>query len=211
MELICPDEEGFRPVNDREADALIFTFAKAVGDHFIRIIKIEYDPTLAEIRKKGRVRTDREIKMRSEYNPENLRWLGIFIHEAAHIWQRETKRHRTGESGKNYRYSKAQVRTLNLEREQHARAVQDWFYVNYGIKSGLIGGKNQVDGEWVWNRVMKNILGSKTEYQPEGGSGLPNLRWVIDFNYDRLTREVDLNYDHLMREVQNPDHLPPTD
>ena len=141
MELICPDEEGFRPVNDRETDALEYTFGVEVGNFLIDIIKIEYDPILVTIPKKGRVRTDTEIKLRSEYNPENLRWLGIFIHEAAHIWQRETKRHRTGESGKNYRYSKAQVRTLNLEKEQHARAVQDWFYVNYGIKSGLIGGK----------------------------------------------------------------------
>ena len=196
MELICTDEEGFRPVNKREAEVLKYTFGIAVGNFLINIIKIEYDPLLAKTGKGGRVRTDREIKMRSEYNPESLRWLGIFIHEAAHIWQRETKRHQTGESGKNYRYSKAQVRTLNLEREQHARAVQDWFYVNYGIKSGLIGGKNQVDGAWVWERVMKDIYKANTSYQ-QGGMGLPYVQRIVNHDYDSL-----------MQEVRDPYHIP---
>ena len=44
MALICVDEDGFRRVNEREKDALRFTFGKAVGDYLIDIIKIEYDP-----------------------------------------------------------------------------------------------------------------------------------------------------------------------
>ena len=62
MELICTDEEGFRPVNKREAEVLKYTFGIAVGNFLINIIKIEYDPLLAKTGKGGRVVTDREIK-----------------------------------------------------------------------------------------------------------------------------------------------------
>ena len=189
MELFCIDEDGFRGMNYREDDALVFTFGIEVGQFFSENIKLEYDQTLVTIPKKGRVRTDMEIKMRSEYNPELLRWLGIFIHEATHIWQRETDRYRTGPSGKNYRYSEAQVRGLNLEREQHARAVQDWFYVNYGIHSGMIGKPNQVDGKWIWDRVMEDIYKGKTNYL-QGGAGLPYVRRIVNHDYKRLMEEV---------------------
>ena len=61
MNLYCTDKEGFRPVNNREARCLIFTFGVEVGCFLIDIIKLEYDPTLVDGGKNGylgRVKTD---------------------------------------------------------------------------------------------------------------------------------------------------------
>ena len=38
------------------------------------------------------------MKLLPDYGVENLWWLGVFIHEACRIWQRNTGRHRTGET-----------------------------------------------------------------------------------------------------------------
>ena len=40
MELICTDQNGFRRVNNREADALRYTFGISVGSYLINIIKV---------------------------------------------------------------------------------------------------------------------------------------------------------------------------
>ena len=192
MNLFCVDKDGFRRVNDREREALIYTFGTDVGGFLVRIIRIEYDPnliTFGKRGKRGRVVNDREIKMRSEYDPELLRWLGIFIHEAAHIWQRETECHRGGEGGKNYDYLENQLLSLELEREEHASAVQDWFYVNYGIDSGMIDGKRQVDGPWLWQRILP-VFGRDPDTDPDAWSDAPKLRTYIGASYDRVITEI---------------------
>ena len=56
---------------------------------------------------------------------------GLSIHEAAHIWQKNTNRHRGGTGGVDYDYNASQLASLNLKREEHARAVQDWFIATY--------------------------------------------------------------------------------
>ena len=193
MELICTDRNGFRRVNNREADALRYTFGVSVGSFLVDIINIEYDPTLAKISKKGRVRTDREIQMRSDYNPENLSWLGVFIHEAVHIWQRETVRHRGGKGGEDYEYGYKQLRPLDLKREEHADAVRDWFYVNYGIKYGLIGpGANQMSFQKIRDLIAEVIdVGPQAE---------------LSENY--LLRFTKIYYAPVIQEIRNPNHLP---
>ena len=197
MELICTDRNGFRRVNNREADALRYTFGVSVGSFLVDIINIEYDPTLAKISKKGRVRTDREIQMRSDYNPENLKWLGVFIHEAVHIWQRETDRHLEGKGGEDYTYGYTQLPTLKLKIEEHARAVQDWFYVNYGIKYGLIGaGVNQMTFESVQKSILK-AMGFDPDHDPP-----------VKMGVDDLLRLVELHYARLIEEIRDPGHLP---
>jgi hypothetical protein len=195
MELICTDRNGFRRVNDREADALKYTFGVSVGSFLIGIINIEYDPTLAKISKKGRVRTDREIQMRSDYDPENLRWLGVFIHEAVHIWQRETDRHQEGTGGEDYIYNYTQLPTLKLKIEEHAKAVQDWFYVNYGIESGLIGRTNQIDSEWVWRQILK-AFGFDWDDSADVRLGLDELQRLVK------------RWTPVIEEIRDPQYLP---
>ena len=198
MELICTDRNGFRRVNNREVDALKYTFGVEVGNFLIENIKIEYNPTLVTIGEKGkagRVVNDKEIQMRSDYNPENLKWLGIFIHEAAHIWQRETERHRGGRGGENYRYYHPQLPTLKLEREEHAEAVRDWFYVNYGITSGLIGRANQIDREWVWRRILK-AFGFDWDDSADVRLGLDELQRLVK------------RWTPVIEEIRNPNYLP---
>ena len=195
MNLFCVDEDGFRDVNDREREALIYTFGSVVGKFLVGIIRLEYDPnliTFGKRGKRGRVVNDREIKMRSEYNPELLRWLGIFIHEAAHIWQRETDCHRGGEGGVDYDYFEHQLSASefkNLKREEHATAVQDWFYVNYGIDSGMVDGKRQVDGAWLWERILP-VFGGDPKTDPVIWTGAPALRVRIGTSYDRVIAEI---------------------
>ena len=64
--------------------------------------------------------------------------MGIFIHEATHIWQLQTNRHRAGTGGVDYDYTASQLASRNLEIEEHAKAVQDWFVSIYGSKNNLI-------------------------------------------------------------------------
>ena len=174
MELLCT-YSGVRRVNNREAKALEYTFGKDVGKFLIDTIEIEYSPDLAKGDKRGYflpVRSEypyinaSKIKMRSDYNPENLRWLGVFIHETAHAWQANTWKHlgvaTWWKVWGDYDYNREQLVSVELGREEFPSAVQDWFYVKYGIKSGLIGKKNQVSSNWVWNRII-DALGQKYE------------------------------------------------
>ena len=193
MELICVKRDGFRRVNEREKDTLRFTFAKAVGDYLIDIIKIEYDPSLAAIRKKGRVRNDKEIQMRSDYNPENLKWMGVFIHEAVHIWQRETDRHREGKGGENYEYKHTQLPDLELEVEEHASAVQHWFYVTYGITKGLVDAPGQPSREWVWGKILEAFGFDKND--------------VAAFQSDVLKQLLEI-WRPVIEDIRNRDHVP---
>ena len=204
MDLICVDEDGFRPVNGREADALRFTFALEVGNWLINKIKVEYDPNLA--RKdydgfvKGKVKgkiNKTHISMKSEYNPENLKWLGLFIHEATHIWQRNAIRHREGveERPRDYTYYYTQLPDLKLKSEEHADAVRHWFYVTYGITKGLAGGEKQMSREEVWERMLK-AFGFDPADKPNLGEDV--LKQLLE-----IWRPV-------IEEIRDPDHLPDT-
>ena len=205
MELICTNSYGFRRVNNREAAALIFTYGVEVGKFLIDTIAIDYHPDPpSSMRwligdKKAYVRpgTKSKIQMRSDYNPGNLKWLGIFIHESAHIWQAHTWRHiRVGLTlqwkfwrifRQSYDYNDEQLVDTNFGLEQFPSAVQDWFYVKYGIESCLIDKKNQVDSDWVWDRII-DVLGE--EYESERSEGLPRLEELVDEFYEALTIEI---------------------
>ncbi len=196
MELICTDKEGFRRVNNREAAALIFTFGKAAGTFLIDTIRIEYRPDLAEGSYRGyapRWPNKHKIQMRSDYDPENLRWLGIFIHEATHIWQANTW-HNIGVDligEQNYDYDQYQLRAVRLKLEPFASAVRDWFYVKYGAESCLIGEKNQVSLSWVRGRIL-DVYGWDPDISPKY-----DLSWLED--------RVDADYRNLLRKIRNPD------
>ena len=203
MELICVDRSGSRRVNNREAEALVYTFGVAMGRFLIDTIRIRYvpnPPSNAVVRwfignKRGYVAPleTSEIQMQSDYDPENLRWLGLFIHEATHIWQAHTW-HNIGDWIKpNYDYSAEELDSIDsLGLEQFPSAVQDWFYVNYGLEACLIGKYNeigdytQVDTGWVWDRMTKVFTnkyykrGSGEELEVLQSKINPRYRSVID-------------------------------
>ena len=147
----------FRRVNKREDEVLKFTFGTRVGNFLSAIITIRYDSTIP---KPGRtIKT--KILLKPSYNSEHLYWLGIFIHEAAHVWQFITGHHREGKGGKDYVYGYQHLLALDLKIEEHAKAVQDWFNITYGLEHSLISDEpNQPDkltsGE-IWNPVIKAL------------------------------------------------------
>ena len=197
MELICVDEDGFRPVNNREARALIFTFGPKVGCFLINIIKIEYEPGLVQSGYSGiwvRVKNDGEIQLRSEYNSKNLAWLGTFIHGATHIWQRHTGLHREGEGG-DYIYSKAQLSDLNLNRGEHATAVKHWFWVNYGGDSGLVDTNNQITTRFLWKTILP-VFGRNPLTDRLLNSDLSALRGLFKF------------WNPVIEEIRDPKYVP---
>ncbi|MYE88628.1 hypothetical protein F4X33_06500 [Candidatus Poribacteria bacterium] len=137
------DPTGLRRVNAREKDALMFTFGYEVGNFLASRINIKFVDGLP---RGGRVphytldgkRNTSEIWLRLSYDENSLYWLGAFIHEATHIWQRQTNRHRDGVGGRDYDYDANQLASRNLKIEEHAKAVQDWFVAVYGSKNNLI-------------------------------------------------------------------------
>ena len=208
MELICTKPYGTRRVNNREALALIYTFAKAAGKFLIDTIRIEYHPNPPPLpdrwligSKRGFVGIgeDTTILMRSDYNPENLRWLGTFIHEATHIWQAHTWHH-LGVGLKfdwefwkqSYDYDEKKLTSLDLGLEQFPEAVEDWFYLNYGIESCLIGKTNQVNRSWVWKKFTDVFKGEK--YRQRSGRDL-----------EYLQNKVNPKYEPLLKKIRNPD------
>ena len=196
MELTCVGKDGFRRVNNREAAALIFTFGKAAGTFLIDTIRMEYRPDLAEGSFRGyapRWPNKHRIQMRSDYDPENLRWLGVFIHESTHIWQANTW-HNIGVdvSGKqNYDYDQYQLRAIRLKLEPFASAVQDWFYVKYGAATCLIGKKNQVSLSWVRRRILE-VYSHDPKTSPKY-----KLSWLLAL--------VDRDYKALIKKIRDPD------
>ena len=193
MELICTDQNGFRPVNDREANALRYTFGVSVGSYLINIIKVGYDPGLLIEKAYGRTISKTQVLLQSNYNSVSLFGLGVFIHEAAHIWQRNTGLHQEGVPGKDYNYNYRQLHSLDLKIEEHAEAVQDWFHVNYGIEYHLIGGgPNRIDWESIQKPILK-VMG----FDLNDNLGKPDVLWFVKHYYARL-----------IEEIRNPCHIP---
>ena len=195
MELLCVDNRGWRRVNHREALALIYTYEVPVGKALIDRIRIEYVPDLGD--KRGRVgfNEKRKIRMRSDYNPENLKWLGVFIHESVHIWQANTW-HNFGVGlnwawpvwKQSYDYNEEQLTSLDLGLEQLAEAVEDWFLLNYGLESCLIGETNQIKVDKVWEKFTDVFDGE--EYQQGAGRDLKYLQGEVNSKYDALLEKI---------------------
>ena len=209
MALICVDEDGFRGVNEREKDALKFTFGRTVGNCLIDIIRVEYDPDLARTENCGKVKNKVKkkdnktyISMKSDYGPPPMRsgpnysgliWLGCFIHEAAHIWQRNTGLRQEGEGGTNYEYDDEELPELKFEVEQHASAVQDWFIVKYGVKSGLADLTNPNIYRYIWTPIFKVF-----EY---------DIKHLSGFSPDQLQQIIGV-WDPVIEEIRDPDKFP---
>lgn len=195
MELMCNSPYRFRPVNNREALALIYTYEVPAGKALIDKIRIEYAPDLGD--KRGRVgfNEKRKIRMRSDYNPENLRWLGVFIHESVHIWQANTWQHfgvgltlQKKFWRQSYDYNEEQLTSVSLGLEQFPEAVEDWFLLNYGLESCLIGKTNQISVTRVWRNFTDVFKGEK--YKLNSSRGLRYLQRLVNPKYERLLKKI---------------------
>ena len=118
-------------MNNIERGALVFTFGYDVGEYLANRINIEFPDGFT---KDGSVPTDdlegkrnvNEIHLHTDYDlrtKHRLYWLGLFIHEATHVWQKNTGRHRGGKGGEDYNYNVSQLasRDLKKRRNTHRR------------------------------------------------------------------------------------------
>ena len=201
--LAFVDPTGLRPVNDREQDALRYTFGNWTGSYLINTIDVEIDASV----KGGEVRNNTQVFLNPDYNSENLGWLAVFIHEATHIWQRHTGLHREGRGGEDYVYNASQLITLDLKVEEHASAVQDWFFASYGLREGWIGKFGdegvQVSFQGAWNHMFMS-MGWNDEARSELNLGADHWKGSA-----YLGGFVNLFYGRVVKEIQNPNLVPP--
>ena len=195
------DPTGLRGVNEVERKALTFTFGDVVGGYLADRINIEFPDDLPS-NILGRVPTDdlegkrnvNEIWLHKDYDENNLYWLGVFIHEATHVWQKNTKRHRGGKGGKDYNYNVSQLASRDLKREEHAQAVQDWFTASYGVSRNLVPANGLIYGgidpntnkrrkKNVWKDTLGRAGASST------GNITQNIR-IINMRYNSVLQEI---------------------
>ncbi len=199
-----------RPVEGQEIAALIFTFGQEVGDYLASQINLVFSPEIldstgASVR--GSLLSDTEIELVSDFNPYNVADLGMFIHEATHVWQRHTGLHLgtswlPDRSRRDYEYTLDQLHSLNLNQEEHALAVQQWFIANYAYTYGLIGdAPGQVSANFVWGEPLHQVLGIHPNFydeDPEDDIVDSAKIWTINVHYERL-----------INQIQDPTLLPP--
>ena len=187
MELICTDRYGLRRVNDLETEALEFTFEQDVGRWLKDIIEVRYQPYAAERGALGFVRNETYIEMRSDYDPEGLGWIGVFIHEAVHIWQWNTNCFRDFE--KDYTYYVEQLPNLMLKAEEHASAVQDWFIVKFGIEHEVFNTEARI--QWAWNTILPTFTLTQASWEKVAGleRNLANLEFLIEI-WDPVIEDI---------------------
>ena len=191
--LAFVDPTGLRPVNEIERNALHIIFGYDVGEYLADRINIEFPDGMTT---KGLVpnytldgkRNISEIHMRGDYNPEDYLWLAIFIHEAVHIWQRHTNRHRGGTGGVDYEYNYSQLVSLNLKIEEHAVAVQDWFRAIYGVSSGQLKKDTSI-----WKVTLETVGFSSRE--------------INEFTDSEKVKYVNFFYKPLLQELRQPRYL----
>ena len=199
MELVCVDEDGFRRVNNREALALIYTFEVEVGKFLIDTIRIEYKPNLppapwswfTEDNKPGHVppfKNTTKIKLRSDYNSEPLHWLGVFIHEAVHIWQTNTWLNIKDPFTQIYEYRESQLNSIDgLGLEPFAAVVEDWFSLNYAIETCLED-KDEDAADRVWDAINERI--TDHNYQRTTHTKLQDLHRQINHKYQKVLDRI---------------------
>ena len=199
MELICIDANGHRRVNNLEIKALEFTFGKEVGNWLIGIIKIKYNPRLilrnrsGEVAEKVNGKTNRfEITIGSDYIPGNLWWLGSFIHEATHIWQLNTCRHLEGIDAQDKEYEYNARKFPDLKVEQHAKAVEHWFFADYGSTCNLLDKPYQMKRTWLWDEIRRVSV-----------SSVPDLAKLDD-----PVEVINDIWKPVIEEIRDPTHIP---
>ena len=184
-------ENQGRSVEGPEIAALILTFGEDVGEFLIGRINIEFPEGLTKARVPDKVNGKRnvsEIHLPEDYNSAKLGDLGTFIHEATHIWQKNTLLHQ-GRADGDYEYTLDQLHSLNLNQEEHASAVQQWFIANYAYAHGLIGNSpGQARANFVWTGPLHQVLGfSHDDIRDTRDSA---KIWTINVHYERLVNQI---------------------
>jgi len=202
LKFIDPTGLRARGVNWREKNALKHTFGEDVGKFLIGIIDIDFDENVSS----GQVPegTLSLILLKINYNSANLTDLSIFIHEATHIWQRNTGRYRDGvdDEETDYKYYYTQLSTLNLKHEEHATAVGDWFFVNYGLQNRMIGAAGQVSFGTAYGKILPR-MGFNGE-MPAFGLAHWNQSVNNEVVRTNLQSLVDHHYTLLIQDLRKP-------
>ena len=123
-------------------------------------------------------------------------WLSTFIHEATHIWQRQTNRHREGVGSRGYDYTASQLASGNLKVEQHAQAVQDWFTATYGVSKNVLPADGFISdpaNTVYWKDVWVDTLGRA------GASSTGNITQNI--------RTINMRYNPVLKEIRQTRYL----
>ncbi len=194
---------GPRGVNHIEGQALKLTFGEDVGEFLIGQIIIKFPDGLKRARvptldERGNTNVT-EIDLKGDHDLAKLGKLGTFIHEATHIWQRNTGLHQEGVGGRDYEYTLDQLLSLDLKVEKHAHAVQGWFIANYAYTHGSIGdGPGQFPASFVWGDSLQSILG----YSHEAIGKMPDSEKI---------RVINFYYKRLIDQIQDSTLLPSTD
>ena len=199
------DPTGLRGVNAEERDALDHTFGSITGGHLADRINIEFPDNFT---KGGHVPTYTldgkrnlyEIHLHEDYDETMLFWLGIFIHEATHVWQKITGRYRGGKGGDDYEYNISQLASRNLKREEHAQAVQDWFTASYGASKNLF----LVDG-WIKRGIDPNT--NKPKWRNVWAETLGRAGASSTGNISQNIRIINLRYNSVVQELRRVDYL----
>ena len=179
-----------------------FTFGEDTGNFLIGKIDIQFNPEVGG----GRVPGDssRIIELNPDYDSGELYWLSIFIHEATHIWQKNTGRYRDGlgDKEKDYFYNFSQLSTLDLKNEEHASAVADWFFVTYGLENGMIGAEGQQSFGAAYGRILPRM----GFYGEMSAFGLAHWNQSVNNEVVRTNLQslVDHHYTHLITDLQRP-------
>ena len=195
-----------RGVNNIEREALIYTFGDEVGKELAGLIEIRFDEDVESasvpLVVDGDVNVSR-IKFNPAYNDDSRFWLGIFIHEAAHIWQQNTKLY-LEHGDRLYDYTLDQLQRLDLNREEHADAVRHWFVVNYAYTNGIIGeGPGKLLASAAWTGPLQPVLRIPPDFFD--GMGEDDIA-----ESDRI-RVINFYYEGLINEIRDSTRLPFTD
>ena len=129
--------------------------------------------------------------------------MSTFVHEATHVWQRQTGRHRHGTPGEDYVYTNHQLLQNDLKSEEHAKAVQTWFYVDFGLDKKwkrIVANPNfnnhQVGYESAWRTVLRPITGwdeaavNSIDFSGDYWQSAANLQSHVDYFFRTVTKEV---------------------
>ena len=201
-----------RGVNNVERQALKLTFGTDVGEELAGLIEIRFNENVVT----GRIphyvdfdgdgvkeMNDRRIEFNTTHNTGSVFWLGNFIHEATHIWQRNTGLHR-GRADGDYNYTLDQLLSLDLNLEEHALAVEVWFVSNYAYTNGIIGdGPGKLSTRYVWGGTLQSIL----QIHPDFFDGMGE----DDIADSEKIRVINFYYEGLINEVRDSTRLPFTD
>ena len=114
--------------------------------------------------------------------------------------KKNTGRHRGGRGGEDYNYNPSQLASLNLKKEEHAQAVEDWFAATYGASKGLIFAHGVIDAptNLVTNQEREKFVWDDT-------LGVAGVRNTGDISQN--VRTINWLYSPVIQELRRTDRL----